>query len=180
MKDECSWSRHVWRQCSSSHQSVLWSELSGHSSQQLWLTDTHQRILVIERSTSLWIKHLSSFLWWLHHKYKQSVQLKNVILITAHLIHQDYVNKKLDVTKIGLFTLICLLSLGHFVEHELRSVIRLLSRPLNQPAYIDTVNIDGRWLFSTSCHFSCYFYSRLVTITWNCFNYYRQGFIRDN
>lgn len=47
-------------------------------------------------------------------------------------------------TKIGLLNLICLLSLGHFVEHELRSVIRLLSRPLNQPAYIDTVNINGR------------------------------------
>lgn len=97
-------------------------------------------------------------------------------------------------TKIGLFNLICWLSLGHFVEHEFRSVIRLLSRPLNQPAYIDTVNINGRWLFSTSlCNFSCHFYSRLVftecphnytrkyvTISWNCFNYYRQGFIRDN
>lgn len=56
----------------------------------------------------------------------------------AHLIHQNYVNKKLDFTKIGLLNLICLLSLGHFVEHELRSVIRWLSRPLNQPVYIDT------------------------------------------
>lgn len=93
---------------------------------------------VLHNNTSIWIKHLSSFKWWLHHKYKQSVQLKHVILIIAHLIHQDYVNKKLDFTKIGLLNLICLLSLGHFVEHELRSVIRLLSRPLNQPAYIDT------------------------------------------
>lgn len=87
------------------------------------------------------------------------MQLKNVILIIAHLIHQDYVNKKLDFTKIGLLNLICLLSLGHFVEHELRSLIRWLSRPLNQPAYIDTVNINGRILLSTSL---CHFYSRLV------------------
>lgn len=63
---------------------------------------------------------------------------KNVIIIIAHLIHQVYVNKKLNLSKIVLLNLICLLSLGHFVEHELRSVIRLLSRSSNQPAYIDT------------------------------------------